>query len=133
SRTWRHTPVRCSRNSHGISAATSLKTCTILQPARLRIDPPSRRERAYGLARSNSEGGVRMRITRSRVAGGVALVAMGSLAAVAAGVQAASPSFTPVPSAQTKAVGISVPNALPPELADIVVAQGSNVIENPDA
>jgi len=72
-----------------------------------------------------------MQITRRRVAGGAALAAMASLAAVAAG-QASSPSFTPVPNAQTKAVGISVPNALPPELADIAVAQGSNVIENPD-
>ena len=29
-------------------------------------------------------------------------------------------------------MGISVPNALPPEFADIVVAQGANALENPD-
>ena len=71
-----------------------------------------------------------MRITRPRVAGGAAVAAMASLAVVA-GVQASSPSFTPV-AAQPRAVGISVPNALPPEFADIVVAQGANVLENPD-
>ena len=71
-----------------------------------------------------------MRITRPRVAAGAAIAAMASLAAVAA-VQASSPSFTPVPNAQPRAAGISVPNALPPEFADVVVAQGSRVpVEN---
>jgi hypothetical protein len=72
-----------------------------------------------------------MRITTRRVAGGAAFATVASLAAVAA-VQASSPSFTPVPNAQPRTEGISVPNALPPELAEIVVAQGSNVLENPD-
>jgi len=72
-----------------------------------------------------------MRITNRRIAAGVGVAAAATLV-VGAAVQAASPSFTPVPNAQTRATGVPVANALPPELADVVVAQGSNVLENPD-
>jgi hypothetical protein len=71
-----------------------------------------------------------MRITRSRTAVGAVALATATLAAGAV-VEASSPNWTPVPSAQTKAAGMTAPNALPPELADIVVAQGANALENP--
>jgi hypothetical protein len=51
--------------------------------------------------------------------------------AASAVVEASSPNWTPVPAPQSKATGIAQPNALPPELAEVVVAQGSNAIENP--
>ena len=71
-----------------------------------------------------------MRISRSRVAiGAVALTA--ATLAVSAVVDASSPTWTAVPSAQTTATGIAQPNALPPELANITLVQGSNAIENP--
>jgi hypothetical protein len=41
--------------------------------------------------------------------------------------------LTPVVSANTKAPGIPVPNILSPELIETIVAQGSNVLENPSA
>src|SRR6476469_10262497 len=87
-----------------LPAVAHLKTCTSLQPARLRIASHRARPRptVWSIA---PEGGARMQITRRRVAGGAALATVASLAAVAA-VQASSPSFTPVPNAQTKAVGI---------------------------
>ena len=72
-----------------------------------------------------------MRTRNRRIAAGVTVAAAATLV-VGAAVQAASPSFTPVPNAQSRVTGIAVPNALPPELADVIVAQGSNVLENPD-
>jgi len=38
--------------------------------------------------------------------------------------------FTPVPSANTRSVGIAKPNVLPPELVETSVAQGSVLLEN---
>src|ERR1700746_643745 len=57
------------------------------------------------------------------------------LAGVIAAVASSSPppaagEFTNVPFANTKAAGIAPANALSPELADAVVAQGSTKIEN---
>jgi len=40
-------------------------------------------------------------------------------------------SFTPVANANTKTAGVSSPNALPPELIETAVAQGSIPVENP--
>jgi hypothetical protein len=73
-----------------------------------------------------------MRTGNRRIAAGVTVAAAAATLVVGAAVQAASPSFTPVPNAQPRVTGISVPNALPPELADVVIAQGANVLENPD-
>ena len=41
--------------------------------------------------------------------------------------------LTPVPSANTKAVGFARANALSPELAEVIVARGANALENPGA
>jgi hypothetical protein len=71
-----------------------------------------------------------MRISRSRVAVGVVALTAATLAAGAV-VEASSPNWTPVPSPQSRATGIAQPNALPPELADVTLVQGSNAIENP--
>ncbi len=71
-----------------------------------------------------------MRISRRRIALGAVAVAAATLAAGAV-VEASSPNWTPVPNAQTKATGIAQPNALPPELAETILVQGSNALENP--
>src|SRR5215813_663496 len=39
--------------------------------------------------------------------------------------------LTGVPSANAKAVGVTIPNALSPELMAVVAAQGANPVENP--
>jgi hypothetical protein len=51
----------------------------------------------------------------------------------ATGLLAASFSLTPVPSANPKTVGVPAPNNLSPELTEVIVAQGSNTLENPSA
>jgi hypothetical protein len=51
-------------------------------------------------------------------------LASGSVLSLAAG-------LTPVPAANPKAAGFAAPNVLSPELAEKVVAQGSNPLENP--
>jgi hypothetical protein len=50
---------------------------------------------------------------------------------LAAAVFAAGLGFTPVPSANPKAVGMAAPNILPPELVEAPLAQGSFAVENP--
>ena len=71
-----------------------------------------------------------MRISRSRVAVGAVALTAATLAASAV-VEASSPNWTLVPSPQRSSTGIAQPNALPPELAEVAVVQGSNAIENP--
>jgi hypothetical protein len=51
----------------------------------------------------------------------------------ATGVLAAGFSLTPVPSANTKVVGVPAPNILSPELTEVIAAQGSYRLENPSA
>src|SRR5262245_11554730 len=41
--------------------------------------------------------------------------------------------LTPVPTANPKAPGVSVPNVLSPELAEVIRAQGSMLLENPQS
>jgi hypothetical protein len=64
--------------------------------------------------------------TTSRILAVVIALALagGSVLSVAAG-------LTPVPAANPKAAGFAAPNVLSPELAEKVVAQGSNPLENP--
>ncbi|MFI5317675.1 MAG: phosphatase [Myxococcota bacterium] len=56
-------------------------------------------------------------------------LAAASVAALSRGASAGG--ITGVPSANTKVVGVSRPNVLPPELAEIARAQGSTPLENP--
>ena len=65
-----------------------------------------------------------MRMTRTFAV----LSLAGALAA--AGTHANAAGLTPVPNAQPKVVGNSAPNVLSPELAEKIVAQGSNPLEN---
>jgi hypothetical protein len=44
---------------------------------------------------------------------------------------AAAQGLTPVPTANPKAPGVPVPNVLSPELAEVIRAQGSMLLENP--
>ncbi len=46
---------------------------------------------------------------------------------------ASTGALTHVPSANTKVAGFAVPNVLSPELAEIIVAQGATLLENPSA
>src|SRR5262245_10271426 len=45
----------------------------------------------------------------------------------------ATAEITPVPSANTKAPGVSKPNVLSPELAEVVRASGAMRLENPES
>jgi hypothetical protein len=64
------------------------------------------------------------------------VIGAAALAAVVVAAGAASPrsglSLTPVPNANTKSTGYAPPNVLSPELKELVVAQGSTRVENPD-
>ncbi len=53
------------------------------------------------------------------------------LAASVVGATLAAPPFSGVPAPNPKAAGLTTPNILTPELAEIVAAQGSNPLENP--
>ena len=63
------------------------------------------------------------------VGGAVALAAV----AVAVAIAAPATDLTGVPSANTKSLGYAPASMLSPELAQIVVAQGSTKVENPSA
>jgi hypothetical protein len=63
------------------------------------------------------------------------VIGFAAIAAVVAAAGAASmsrPSLTSVPNANTKSTGYAPPNVLSPELKEIVVAQGSTRVENPN-
>ena len=62
-----------------------------------------------------------------------AIVAGGAFAASGLAWQSSGPSLTNVPTANTKSDGYSPASKLSPELAQIVVAQGSTRLENPSA
>jgi hypothetical protein len=68
----------------------------------------------------------------SLLAGGV--LAVGTALIASAGATApATPSLTGVPSANTKSAGYAPSSVLSPELYQVMVAQGSNKVENPTA
>jgi hypothetical protein len=54
-----------------------------------------------------------------------------ALPLAAASALSSADGLTPVPNANTKIVGFAAPNVLSPELAEKIVAQGSNPLENP--
>src|SRR5204863_9657134 len=58
-------------------------------------------------------------------------VTTGSVEPVGQAEEALTLGFTPVPNANTKTPGFSSANALPPELIEAAVAQGSIPLENP--
>lgn len=62
--------------------------------------------------------------------GGWIRVAGASALAVALGASTVHAQLTPVPSANPKTVGLTAPNALSPELVEVIVAQGSMPLEN---
>ena len=69
-----------------------------------------------------------MRVLAAIAAGGVAMAALAAASAADASDQL---QLTPVAKANTKAPGLTSPNRLSPELAQIARAQGSTAVENP--
>jgi Alkaline phosphatase PhoX len=67
---------------------------------------------------------------RAAALGAVATAAVAGAAAIHAG--ASDIAFTNIPTANEKAPGFAPPNRLSPELQEVIWAQGSNKIENPD-
>src|SRR5438874_8056179 len=66
-------------------------------------------------------------MTRNTTVVGVLLAG----ALVFTGSAARAQSLTPVPAANPKMVSVTVPNVLSPELAQVIRAQGSMLLENP--
>jgi hypothetical protein len=60
-------------------------------------------------------------------------VAAGALATGGGAAPSAGADLMPVPAANARAAGFAPANVLSPELADVVVAQGSTRLENPTA
>ena len=65
------------------------------------------------------------------LAAGVVVGATAAFATVGAAGPPSGPTLTPVPSANVKAPGYAPPNKLSPELTQVIVAQGSDALENP--
>src|SRR5690242_5473881 len=67
------------------------------------------------------------------LAGGAAIAAGGTFAALGTASPPDSPSLTAVPNANTKSDGYAPASVLSPELRQVVVAQGATKLENPSS
>ena len=69
---------------------------------------------------------------KQRVLWVIGATAVAAVIAAAGAAAPPGPSLTPVPNANTRSTGYAPPNVLSPELQELVVAQGSTRVENPD-
>jgi hypothetical protein len=72
-----------------------------------------------------------MQVRRRGLVGGLAVLAIAGVAAVASAHD--NPALSDAGPANTKAAGITLPDKLSPQLRETAVAQGSNALENPSA